>query len=80
MAGYRLCTKAWSRVFRGGGLDAIVVPISTPKSKGINCWKGDDEARRASPKKRSRLLSEVVRQALELRAELVEHSFALAMD
>jgi hypothetical protein len=43
-------------------------------------WKGDDEARRAFYNNRSRLLSEVARQAFKLRAELVERAFALTLD
>ena len=54
--------------------------ISEPKPKGINRWKGDDEARRAFYNNRNRLLSEVARQAFKLRAELVERSFALTLD
>ena len=54
--------------------------ISEPKSKGINRWKGDDEAKRAFYNNRARLLSEVARQAFKLRAELVERAFALTLD
>ena len=54
--------------------------ISEPKPKGINRWKGDDEARRAVYNNRKRLLSEVARQAFKLRAELVERTFALTLD
>ena len=54
--------------------------ISEPKPKGINRWKGDDEARRAVYNNRNRLLSEVARQAFKLRAELVERAFALTLD
>ncbi len=54
--------------------------ISEPKPKGINRWKGDDEAKRAFYNNRARLLSEVARQAFKLRAELVERSFALTLD
>ncbi|MDH3660499.1 MAG: transposase, partial [Alphaproteobacteria bacterium] len=45
--------------------------ISEPKPKGINRWKGDDEAKRAFYNNRARLLSEVARLAFKLRAELV---------
>ena len=61
-------------------LGASVARISEPKSKGINCWKGDDEAGRAFGNNRNRLLSEVARQAFKLRAELVERAFALTLD
>ncbi len=54
--------------------------ISEPKPKGINRWKGDDEAKRAFYNNRARLLSEVARFAFKLRAELVERSFALTLD
>ena len=54
--------------------------ISEPKPKGINRWKGDEEARRAVYNNRNRLLSEVARQAFKLRAELVERAFALTLD
>jgi len=54
--------------------------ISEPKQKGINRWKGDDDAKRAVYNNRNRLLSEVARQAFKLRAELVERSFALTLD
>ncbi|MGH1484087.1 MAG: hypothetical protein ACRBM6_36335, partial [Geminicoccales bacterium] len=54
--------------------------ISEPKPKGINRWKGDDEARRAVYNNRNRLLSEVARQAFKLCAELVERAFALTLD
>ncbi len=54
--------------------------ISEPKPKGINRWKGDNEARRAVYNNRNRLLSEVTRQAFKLRAELVERAFALTLD
>ncbi len=54
--------------------------ISEPKPKGILRWKGDDDAKRAYYNNRVRLLSGVARQAFKLRAELVERSFALALD
>lgn len=54
--------------------------IGEPKPKGINRWKGDDEAKRAVYNNRNRLLSEVARQAFKLRAELVERAFALTLD
>ena len=61
-------------------LAASVARISEPKSKGINRWKGDDEARRAFYNNQARLLSEGARQAFKLRAELVEPAFALTLD
>ena len=61
-------------------LGASVARISEPKPKGINRWKGDDEARRAFYNNRARLLSEVARLAFKLRAELVERAFALTLD
>lgn len=54
--------------------------ISEPKSNGIHRWKGDDDARRAYYNNRTRLFSEVARQAFKLRAELVERSFAHLLD
>ena len=54
--------------------------IAEPKPKGINRWKGDDQAKRAVYNNRNRLLSEVARQAFKLRAELVERAFALTLD
>ena len=48
--------------------------------KGILRWKGDDDARRAVYANRNRLLSGVAKQALKLRAELVERAFALTLD
>ena len=54
--------------------------ISEPKPKGILRWKGDDDARRAVYANRHRLLSGVAKQALKLRAELVERAFALTLD
>jgi hypothetical protein len=54
--------------------------ISEPKSNGIHRWNGDDDAKRAYYNNRTRLLSEVARQAFKLRAELVERSFAHILD
>ena len=54
--------------------------IAEPKPNGILRWKGDDDAKRAYYNNRARLLSGVARQAFKLRAELVERSFALALD
>ncbi len=54
--------------------------ISEPRRDGFLRWHGDEAARRAVYNKRARLLSEVARQAFRLRAEWVEHSFALILD
>jgi hypothetical protein len=54
--------------------------ISEPKPNGILRWKGDGDAKRAYYNNRARLLSGAARQAFKLRAELVERSFALALD
>jgi hypothetical protein len=44
--------------------------ISKPRRDGFLRWHGDDAARRAVYNNRTRLLSEVARQAFRLRAEL----------
>ncbi|MCP5114577.1 MAG: transposase [bacterium] len=54
--------------------------ISEPKINGVSRWHGDDEARRAVYNNRTRLLSEVAREAFKLRAELCERSFAHILD
>jgi transposase len=54
--------------------------IAEPRRDGFLRWHGDDAARRAIYNNRTRLLSEVARQAFKLRAELVERSFALILD
>lgn len=54
--------------------------ISEPKPKGILRWKGDDDAKRAVYANRQRLLSGTAKAAFKLRAEIVERSFALALD
>ena len=54
--------------------------ISEPHRDEFSRWHGDDEARRAVYNNRTRLLSGVARQALKLRAELVERGFALILD
>jgi transposase len=48
--------------------------------KGVNRWRGDEEARRAVYNNRARLRSGVAKEAFKLRAELVERSFALTLD
>jgi len=54
--------------------------ISEPHHDEFLRWHGDDAARRAVYNNRTRLLSEVARQAFKLRAELVERGFALILD
>jgi transposase len=54
--------------------------IAEKKGKGVNRWRGDEEARRAVYDNRARLRSGVAREAFKLRAELVERSFALTLD
>ena len=48
--------------------------------KGVDRWRGDEEAQRAVYNNRSRLRSGVAMEAFKLRAELVERSFALTLD
>src|SRR6185369_18057658 len=54
--------------------------IAEKKGTGVSRWRGDAEARRAVYNNRARLRSGVAREAFELRAELVERSFALTLD
>jgi len=54
--------------------------IAEKKVKGVNRWRGDEEAQRAVYYNRSRLRSGVAMEAFKLRAELVERSFALTLD
>jgi transposase len=54
--------------------------IAEPRRDGFLRWHGDDAARRAVYNNRTRLRSEVARQAFRLRAELVERGFALILD
>ena len=54
--------------------------VAEPRRDGFLRWHGDDAARRAVYNNRTRLLSEVARQAFKLRAELVERGFALILD
>ena len=54
--------------------------IAEKKVKGVNRWRGDEEARRAVYNNRARLRSGVAKEAFKLRAELVERSFALTLD
>src|SRR5918911_411342 len=54
--------------------------IAEPQRKGFSRWHGDEEARRAVYNNRVRLRSEVGKQALRKRAEIVERSFAHVLD
>jgi len=54
--------------------------IAEKKAAGVSRWRGDEEARRAVYNNRARLRSAVAKEALKLRAELVERSFALTLD
>ena len=54
--------------------------IAEPKPKEIQRWRGDLDARRAVYGNRARLRSGLGKEALALRAEKVERSFALTLD
>jgi transposase len=54
--------------------------IAEPKPKAVQRWRGDLEARRAVYNNRARLRSGVGQEALALRAERVERSFAHTLD
>jgi hypothetical protein len=54
--------------------------IAEPKPKDVLCWHGDLEARRAVYGNRARLRSAVAKEALKLRAERVERSFAHTLE
>ena len=54
--------------------------IAEPKPKDVLRWQGDHEARRAVYGNRARLRSGVAKEALKLRAERVERSFAHTLD
>jgi transposase len=54
--------------------------IAEPKQPGFSRWHGDDQARAAVYANRTRLCSGVGKQALRLRAEIVERSFAHNLD
>src|ERR671921_1082527 len=54
--------------------------ITEPQRRGVSRWHGDEEARRAVYNNRTRLRSEVGKQAMRDRAELVERSFAHILD
>ena len=54
--------------------------IAEPKPKAVQRWRGDLEARRAVYGNRARRRSGIGKEALALRAEKVERSFALILD
>ncbi len=54
--------------------------IAEPQRRGVSRWHGDQDARRAVYNNRVRLRSEVGKQAMRQRAELVERSFAHILD
>ena len=54
--------------------------ICEPQRRGVARWHGDADARRAVYNNRTRLRSEVGKQAMRNRAELVERSFAHILD
>ena len=54
--------------------------IAEPKQPGFSRWHGDDKARAAVYANRTRLGSGVGKQAMRLRAEVVERSFAHNLD
>jgi hypothetical protein len=54
--------------------------IAEPKPKDVLRWQGDHEAQRAVYGNRARLRSGVAKEALKLRAERVERSFAHTLD
>ena len=54
--------------------------IAEPKQKGFSRWRGDEAARRAVTNNRTRLKSDIAKEAFKLRAEIVERSFAHCLD
>jgi transposase len=54
--------------------------IAEPEPKAVQRWRGDLDARRAVYGNRARLRSAAGKEALALRAEKVERSFALTLD
>jgi transposase len=58
----------------------ISEPAPPGGKDGILRWHGDDQAKNAVYANRRRLLSGIARQALKLRAEIVERTFALTLD
>jgi len=54
--------------------------IAEPKQSGFSRWHGDDQARVAVYANRTRLSSGIGKEAMRLRAEIVERSFAHNLD
>ena len=54
--------------------------IAEPRSQGFSRWHGDEAARAAVYNNRIRLRSEVAKQAMRKRTEIVERSFAHILD
>ena len=54
--------------------------IAEPQRRGVSRWQGDADARRAVYANRVRLRSEVGKQGMRQRAELVERAFAPILD
>src|SRR5215510_820495 len=54
--------------------------IAEPKQSGFSRWHGDDKARAAVYANRTRLSSQVGKEAMRRRAEIVERSFAHNLD
>jgi transposase len=54
--------------------------IAEPQRRGVSRWQGDADARRAVYANRVRLRSEVGKQGMRQRAELVERAFAHILD
>ena len=54
--------------------------ISEPKENGLNCWRGDHEARQAVYANRARIQSGKGKAMLRKRGEKVERSFAHSLD
>src|SRR4051795_11803731 len=62
------------------GFSLMETRIAEPQRRGVARWHGDKDARRAVYNNRTRLRSEVGKQAMRNRAELVERSFAHILD
>ena len=56
------------------GFSLMETRIAEPQRRGVARWHGDKDARRAVYNNRTRLRSEVGKQAMRNRAELVERS------
>src|SRR3712207_4055832 len=69
-----------ARGLEGPGWGPWTTRIAEPQRRGISRWHGDADARRAVYANRVRLRSEVGRQAMRQRAELVERSLAHILD